>query len=342
MDFFGHQDQARRNSKWLQFLFVVAVTMTILGMYWTLAGTIAWYKWWFAEEAGPPASFQWLFLWNLNWEVLPWVALFCLVVVALGCAIKFMEVHSGGAWVAELLGGKRLNPASPSDEAQTLLNVVEEMALATGMAPPPIYVLDQEKGINAFAAGYAPEDAVIGVTRGAVTQLTRDELQGIIGHEFSHILHGDMRLNLEMVGLLHGLQGLGVLGRTMLTWSLNQSAYRSNFFTPLHGVSILFSYIFGGIMRIVGTIGAVAASLVKAAISRQREFLADAAAVQFTRNPEGIANALKKIGGLEQGSIIHHDNAPQVSHMFFSQGIFKGLDALFATHPPLAGADPTN
>ena len=232
MDFFGYQDQARRNTRWLQVLFVLAVTITILGIYWVLTGAMAWYEWWSAIEAGQQATFAWSFLWNLDWTLLPWVALFSLVVVALGCAIKFMELHSGGAWIAELLGGKRLDPASPSDEARTLLNVVEEMALASGMPPPPVYILDREKGINAFAAGYAPEDAVIGVTRGAMTQLTRDELQGVIGHEFSHILHGDMRLNLEMIGLLNGLQGLGVFGRTMLNWCLNQKCIQEQLFHP--------------------------------------------------------------------------------------------------------------
>ena len=335
MDFFGHQDQARRNTRWLQGLFVLAVTITITGIYWVLTGTISWIEWRSALETDPLSPFPWDFLWNWDIGLFSLVGLFCLVVISLGCAIKFMELHSGGAWAAELLGGKRLDPSSPSDAARSLLNVVEEMALASGMAPPPVYVLDRENGINAFAAGYTPDDAVIGVTRGAMTQLTRDELQGVVGHEFSHILHGDMRLNLEMIGLLYGLQGLGTLGRTMLHWSLNYSAHKSNFFTPIHGLSIFMSLLVGSALRVVGSLGVVLASMVKAAVSRQREFLADASAVQFTRNPEGLSSALKKIGNLKEGSIIYHEEAPQVSHMFFSHGLLSGLETLFATHPPL-------
>ncbi|MCA9472632.1 MAG: M48 family metalloprotease [Nitrospirales bacterium] len=335
MDFFGHQDQARRKTRWLQSLFALAVTVTIVGIYWTILGTMSWIEWRSALETDPSLPFSWDFFWRWDLTLFSLVGLFCLIVIALGCAIKFMELHAGGAWAAELLGGKRLDPSSPSDAARILINVVEEMALASGMAPPPVYVLEQEKGINAFAAGYTADDAVIGVTRGAMTQLTRDELQGVIGHEFSHILHGDMRLNLEMIGLLYGLQGLGALGRTMLNWSLNYSAHTSNFFTPVHGLSIVLSLLVGGALRVVGSIGVVLASMVKAAVSRQREFLADASAIQFTRNPEGLGNALKKIGNVKEGSIVHHPEAPQISHMFFSHGLLSGLETLFATHPPL-------
>ncbi|WP_454062676.1 M48 family metalloprotease [Candidatus Nitrospira salsa] len=335
MDFFTYQDQAKRNSKWLQGLFGVAVIITIIGVHWVLTGTIAWYEWWSALETEQSTPFSWSFIWSWDWMLFSWVTLFCLIIILLGCAIKFMELQIGGAWVAELLGGKPITSISHSAEAQTILNVVEEMSLASGIAPPPIYVLDREQGINAFTAGYRPEDAVIGITRGAMTQLTRDELQGVIGHEMSHILHGDIRLNFEMIGLLNGLQGLGLLGRTMLNSCLNYSAYRSNFFTPAHGLSIVFSFIVGSALRVVGSIGVILAGMVKAAISRQREYLADAASVQFTRNPEGLANALKKIRRIKNGSAIHHFEAPQVSHLFFSQGIFMGLDSLFATHPPL-------
>jgi len=336
VDFFHQQDQAKRRSRWLQGLFGGAVIGTIIGVYWVLTGTMAWYAWWSSVETDAPPLFAWSFLWNWDWTLFAWVALFCIVVIVLGCAIKFMQLHAGGAWVAELLGGKRLDLTNPSDEARTVSNVVEEMALASGMPPPPIYVLEREKGINAFAAGYQLDDTVIGITQGAMTQLTRDELQGVIGHEMSHILHGDIRLNFEMIGLLHGLQGLGVLGRTMLNSSLNHSAYTSNFFTPVHGLSIVGSCIVGSALRVAGCIGVVLASLVKAAISRQREYLADASSVQFTRNSEGLANALKKINGLKHGSAITHVEAPQVSHMFFAQGIVKGLDSLFSTHPPLS------
>ncbi|WP_447971056.1 M48 family metalloprotease [Nitrospira sp. M1] len=301
-----------------------------------MAGTRAWYDWWTAGTADPSVPFSWNFIWMWDWTLLAWVAFFCLIVITLGCAIKFMELHAGGTWVAELLGGTRLDLISHPDHARTVFNVVEEMALASGIVPPPIYVLERELGINAFAAGHGPEDAVIGITRGAMTKLSREELQGVIGHEMSHILHGDIRLNFEMIGLLNGLQGLGALGRTILNSSLDHSAYTSNFFTPVHGLSIVLSCIIGVVLRIVGSIGVILASLIKAAISRQREFLADAASVQFTRNPEALVSALQKIANTKKGSVVNHREAPQVSHLFFSQGIARGFEALFAMHPPLA------
>lgn len=301
-----------------------------------MAGTRAWYDWWSPGMAEPSPPFSWDFMWVWDWTLLGWVALFCLIVITLGCAVKFMELQAGGTWVAELLGGTRLDLISHPDHARAVFNVVEEMALASGIAPPPIYVLEREHGINAFAAGHGPEDAVIGITRGAMTKLSREELQGVIGHEMSHILHGDIRLNFEMIGLLNGVQGLGVLGRTILNSSLDHSAYTSNFFTPVHGLSIVVSCVVGVVLRIVGSIGVVLASSIKAAISRQREFLADAASVQFTRNPEALVSALQKIGNMKNGSVVNHREASQVSHVFFSQGIARGFDALFAMHPPLS------
>ena len=295
---------------------------------------MALYQWWSQFEGGSPSEFRWSFLWEWDWKLLGGVSLGTLSIVALGCAIKYMELHAGGAWVAEFLGGQRLDPSSPSEQARMFLNIVEEMAIASGMAAPPVYILDREKSVNAFAAGYSPEDAVIGVTRGAVNLLTREELQGVIAHEFSHILNGDMRLNMEMIGLLNGIQGLSMLGRWMIQQSTVRS-FNSDFVHYGHGIWMIGSILIGGAFIVVGSIGVLFGSLIKAAVSRQREFLADASAVQFTRNPQGLANALKKIGGFVEGSAIHHYKASEVSHMFFSQAIFTGLDYLFATHPRL-------
>jgi Zn-dependent protease with chaperone function len=212
-----------------------------------------------------------------------------------------------------------------------LLNVVEEMALASGTPTPPVYLMDREDGINAFAAGFSPNDAVIGVTRGTATRLDRDELQGVIAHEFSHILNGDMRLNLRLMGLLHGILIIGMLGYFILRMSFfSQGRRRSR--DGKDGVPIV---VIGAGLAVIGFAGTFFGNLIKAAVSRQREFLADASAVQFTRHPDGIAGALKKIGGFAQGSSIENPNAPIASHMFFGRAT-SGFNAMFATHPPLA------
>jgi Zn-dependent protease with chaperone function len=232
---------------------------------------------------------------------------------------KFCQLRAGGAVIAAELGGIRVLPEIATPEEQQLLNIVEEMAIAATIAIPPVYLLTHEAGINAFAAGFTINDAVIGVTRGSLEQLTRDELQGVIAHEFSHILNGDMAMNIRLMGILHGILGLHVTGRILsyTGWS------RDN---PL--------WVMGILLRIIGFSGFVAGRLIQSGISRQREFLADASAVQFTRNPDGIASALEKIGGFS--SQIESPHAETASHMFFSPALdLSWLDGLFATHPPL-------
>ncbi len=205
------------------------------------------------------------------------------------------------------------------------------MALASGTPTPPVYLMDQEDGINAFAAGFTPNDAVIAVTRGTATRLTRDELQGVIAHEFSHILNGDMRLNIRLMGLLHGILIIGMLGYFVLRMSFYSGGGRRSRSGKDNGLPIL---AIGAGLAVIGFAGTLFGNLIKAAVSRQREFLADASAVQFTRQPDGIAGALKKIGGFANGSLIRNPNAPIASHMFFG-GATSGFNAMFATHPPL-------
>ena len=232
---------------------------------------------------------------------------------------KFGRLQAGGAVIAAELGGIRVLPEIATPAEQQLLNIVEEMAIAATIAIPPVYLLTYESGINAFAAGFTINDAVIGVTRGSLEQLTRDELQGVIAHEFSHILNGDMAMNIRLTGMLHGILCLHVTGRILsyTGWS------RDN---PL--------WVLGILLRIIGFSGFVAGRLIQSGISRQREFLADASAVQFTRNPDGIASALEKIGGF--GSQIESPHAETASHMFFSPALdLSWLEGLFATHPPL-------
>ena len=322
-------------------MFSLAVGITILGVYAIVSPLVVLYQEKSKAAQGTSTSGwkvlldSWEILWTWNWELFGWVSLGTLVVIALGCAVKYMEIDGGGTWVAELLGGRRLDPASPSQQAQMLCNIVEEVAIASGIAAPPIYILDDEQSINAFAAGHSLDDAVIGITRGTLDRLSREELQGVIAHEFSHILNGDMSLNLEMLGLLHGIQGIGLLGRFLIESSVRRSAY-SRGYHHRPGGGALGIIIIGGAFMVVGSMGMFFASIIKAAISRQREYLADASSIQFTRCPQGLVSALKKIGGYtKQTAAMQHLRACEVSHMFFSQGLYSGLDSIFATHPPL-------
>jgi len=312
-DFFHQQDVARRKTATLVILFVLAVVTIILAVYLLVAVVLVNYG---SKTAWQP-------------EILLWVSLGTAGVIAAGSLIKIAELSQGGEVVALMLGGRPLDPHTTDLAERKLLNVVEEMALASGVPVPPVFVLDGEESINAFAAGHAPDNAVIGVSRGALAYLNRDELQGVMAHEFSHILNGDMRLNLRLIGILNGILILAILG-----WYVIRSTGRSGGSSRSKGgaAGVL---LFGLGLMILGYVGVFFGNLIKAAVSRQREYLADAAAVQFTRYPGGIAGALKKIGGLEAGSRIEDPHAQECSHLFFGDA-FSGLFNLFATHPPLA------
>jgi Zn-dependent protease with chaperone function len=251
------------------------------------------------------------------------------LVVGGGSAYKMAQLRGGGHVVAEHLGGRLLNGDSRDPAERRLLNVVEEMAVASGTPTPPVYLLEDEEAINAFAAGQGPGDAVIGITRGALEQLPRDELQGVIAHEFSHILNGDMRLNIRLMGVLHGILIIGLLGYFLLRSSLYSGAVRGR---GGRDQSVLIWIGFGLGLSLVGFLGTFFGNWIKASVSRQREFLADASAVQFTRNPEGIAGALARIGGFGPASLLETPNAPEASHLFFGGAL---RHPIFATHPPL-------
>ncbi|MDX1563932.1 MAG: M48 family metallopeptidase [Phycisphaeraceae bacterium] len=333
MDFFGSQDRARRKTGLLVFLFICAVIGIIAAVYLLIAGVLGG----LLELEG---------LWQP--KILLIVTGLTVTIVGLSSLYKLMQLSGGGSVVAESLGGRQLFYESADANQKKLLNVVEEMAIASGVPVPPVYLLEEEEQINAFAAGYKPEDAVIGVTRGCCEKLNRAELQGVIAHEFSHILNGDMRLNIRMIGILSGILVIGAIGYTTLRLVFYSGAShrrRGGFHMSLGGGSSSSSRKDGGGaiilailaiavgLMVIGFIGTFFGKLIKAAISRQREFLADASAVQFTRHPEGIAGALKKIG--TAGAAVHHANADEASHMFFSQALTSGLDSMLATHPPL-------
>src|SRR5262249_21804999 len=251
------------------------------------------------------------------------------IVVGGASAFKVAQLASGGEAVALMMGGVEVPGATTDARQKRLLHVVEEMAIAAGVPVPPVYILD-EPGINAFAAGYAPGDAVVAVSQGCLEYLTRDELQGVVAHEFSHILNGDMRLNIRLIGLIFGIMVLSIIGRIlMLTSSRRSSSSQRN--DSRAGVMMLGLGVFA-----LGLVGAFFGRRTMAAVSRQREYLADASAVQFTRNPDGIAGALKKIGGLKEGSRMDTPRAAEAGHMFIANAFAgSGFFGLLATHPPL-------
>ena len=326
-DFFQQQDVARRNTAKLVVLFLLAVIAIILAIYLIVAFIyVASQESYGGELMRPakPVPF---------WEprLILWVSLGTITVIALGSLYKIAELSSGGESVALMLGGRLINPRTQDLAERRLLNVVEEMALASGVPVPPVYVLDKEESINAFAAGQTPSNAVIGVSRGALAYLNRDELQGVMGHEFSHILNGDMRLNLRLIGVLNGILVLAILGYYLM----RAAGSGSNGNSKNAGGRIGLFFVGLGLL-VIGYVGVIFGKLIKAAVSRQREYLADASAVQFTRYAGGIAGALRKIGGLSQGSRIKDAHAEECSHLFFGDAFGGAFAGLLSTHPPLA------
>ena len=320
MDFFASQELARRKTKWLIFYFILAVICMIAGIYLVVVLALA------TQTKGDQAVAINLF----DPVILGIVALSVISVVGCGSLYKVAELRGGGESVASMLGGRRLPPNSRDPAERRILNVVEEMALAAGTPVPPVFIID-EPGINAFAAGYTVDDAVIGINRGTIETLNRDELQGVVAHEFSHILNGDMRMSIRMIGVLHGIQLLALIGFYILRGGAYGSAVRSNRDNKGAGWIILVAI---GVI-VIGAIGLFFARIIKASVSRQREYLADASAVQFTRNPDGIAGALKMIGASQYGSVMESPQAEVASHMFFASMFKTNFGGLFATHPPL-------
>lgn len=314
-DFFQRQEHARSRTLALMGSFVLAVAGMVLCMY-TFVRMVMYFN---LSESMAEAGFP---FWD--YPTFAWVAIAMLVLIITGSLYKAWALSEGGATVAQMLGG-RLVPLNTTDHAERrLLNIVEEMSIASGVPVPDVYVLDREGGINAFAAGRYLYDAVVCVTRGSLTLLSRDELQGVVAHEFSHVLNNDMRLNLRLMSLLHGMLLIGLIG---------ESFVRGLRYSDGKGAAAIA--MAGGVIWLIGYTGLFFGKMIKGAVSRQREYLADASAVQFTRNPAGLAGALKKIGGLSFGSKLLHPRAPEVSHMYFSRGTGAGLLSFLRTHPPL-------
>ncbi|WP_457671236.1 M48 family metallopeptidase [Thiolapillus sp.] len=323
MDFFSAQDDARRKTRWLIFLFVLAIlSLVVLTNLFIML--FAEYSTDYYVQDHTPMTF---------WEQFDWarftaIGLGVTVVILLGSLIRTLTLRGGGKSVAEMMGGRLVsgNPKTPLE--RRLLNVVEEISIASGTPVPQVYVMDKEPGINAFAAGYTTGDAVVAVTQGCLEKLNRSELQGVIAHEFSHIINGDMRLNIRLIGVLFGILMVALIGRLVFRWG----AFGGRNSRENNGIPLV---VLGLGLLILGYVGVFFGNLIKASVSRQREFLADASAVQFTRDPDGIAGALKKIGGDSQGALINHPDAEELSHAYFEEGVPHLFSSLFATHPPL-------
>lgn len=308
MNFFAEQDRARRASRWG----LVWFTAGVLGIF-VAVDVLVMVIFGRSARSGLP--------WGVHAAVLALVA----VTVLVGWVRRKLELAAGGDAVARMVGGRRLEAGATDLLERRLVNVVEEMAIASGISVPKVYILDQEPGINAFAAGYSPNEAVVAVTRGALEQLNRDQLQGVIGHEFSHILNGDMALNIRLLSWISGLLGLFVLGR----FALRIASHADDARAALPLVAL------GAGLSALGWVGMMFVRIMQAAISRQREFLADASAVQFTRNPDGIGGALRRIAGHGAGTPLEHPNGANLSYLCFGASIRQAAAGLLATHPPL-------
>jgi Zn-dependent protease with chaperone function len=321
VDFFREQDIAIRNSRFLTLLFGVAVLVLIGMTNLLLAGFMVF------ESGGAHSS--------LSTDVLDWqsfLAVGAVITVTIGAVglVNWINFSRGGKQIAAALGARLVLPGTDDTLEQRVANIVQEMALAANMPVPSLFVLDKEPGINAFAAGTSPANAVVAVTRGALTSLNRDQLQGVIGHEFSHILNGDMRLSIRLAAMLRGITFIGDVGSILLHSSSRRLRYRSSKKNDGRGAILAI----GLGLYLIGLLGGVMAGLIKSAISKQKEYLADASAVQFTRNPEGIGDALKIIGGYSAGTFVESARAEEMSHLFFGQ-VKHRLWSGFATHPPI-------
>jgi Zn-dependent protease with chaperone function/uncharacterized tellurite resistance protein B-like protein len=321
MDFFGRQEAAKAKTKLLVLYFLLAVIAIMLSVNAAL---------WLAFSVLDPEHTAPFKTW-LTGDFSLWISFGTLIIIMLGSLLRMAQLSGGGKAVAEMVGARRILPETTDPLEKRLINVVEEMSIASGTTPPRLYVLDEEKGINAFVAGTQAQEAVLVVTRGALEQLNRNQLQGVIGHEYSHIAHGDMRLNIRLLGILAGILLIGQCGSFILR-NLNRGSSSGS---RDSGKAVAMLFAIGLVLMVVGYIGLFFGRLIKAAVSRQREFLADASSVQYTRDNESIAGALAKIGLAPQGALLNMSNAEEMSHMCFGQSVHLSLNGLLATHPPI-------
>ena len=327
MDFFDAQEQARKRTVWMVILFALAVLTIAVAIYGVTLGA----QYFLLGDNKPPKpTFGGFWQPKLLFGSLIGVGL----LVCICSAFKISQLKSGGSYVAKSVGGREVDPNTSDADERKLLNVVEEMAIASGVPMPAVFIMEEE-GINGFAAGFQPADAAIAITRGCIRSLTRDELQGVVAHEFSHILNGDMRMNIRLMGVLFGILVIAVIGQTILRGSAEANFWSGGSRRNKEGGgAILAIMALSAAVMAIGYIGVFFGRLIQSAISRQREFLADAAAVQFTRNPESIGGALKKIGGSTMRGRVNNPHAQECAHCFFANAV-SSIGGGFATHPPL-------
>lgn len=316
--FFERQAHARRNTGLLIFLFLTAVTLI------TLAVCLVGYLVTRSQSSALPFHH-----WLMSGHGLTTAAAVVLL-IGTGSLVRWADLAGGGSRVAKMVGARLIEPDTSDSEERTLRNIVEEMAIASGVSVPNLYVMDNETSINAFVAGYTPGEAVMVVTHGALTHLTRDELQGVVAHEFSHILNGDMRINVRLIALLAGILMLGQIGHFMIRVGFYSSARSRN----RDGRAQAAMGLIGLALLIIGYVGVFFGRLIQSAVSRQREMLADASSVQFTRNPEGIGGALFKIG-MKGGYLDTTSHASDMNHMCFGESARMKFSSLLASHPPI-------
>ena len=309
MDFFAQQARVRGSSRRLVVLFVLAVVAIVAAI-----DAVVWLAMGHHPADGEPAASNLPLLFASSAAVIAGIGL--------SSMFRIMSLSGGGKAVAESVGAVPVPPDTRDPQLRRLRNEIEEVAIAAGVPVPDIYLMADEAGINAFAAGYSASDAAVCVTRGCLDRLSRDELQGVIAHEFSHVLNGDMRLNIRLMGLLFGILVLAIVGRRVI-WFGGSGNRRGGGQVWLIGLALM----------VVGYIGYFFGRLIQAAVARSRESLADASAVQFTRQTDGIAGALKKIAIFAEGSTLQVANKQEVAHMLFGEA--GAFNALFATHPPL-------
>ena len=324
VDFFKAQERARQATKWLVAGYVLATLLIVAGVTLIVAFALAG----LGGPAGAAPGFAGADVLDRHAGLLAVTAAATALFIVGASLFRTASLAAGGSKVAASAGGTPVAADVTEPLRRRLRNVVEEIAIASGVPVPAIYVLEAERGINAFAAGYTPGDAAIAVTRGALETLDRDELQGVIAHEFSHVLNGDMRLNIRLMGVLFGIMVLGLIGRMIV-----RGGYHASIVSSRRDRNAPVILIVGAGIAVLGAIGVIFARLIKASVSRQRERLADASAVQFTRQTRGIAGALKKIGGYEAHSWLEATDPEEISHMLFGSG--AKLRGWFATHPPL-------
>jgi len=313
VDFYARQAAARGQTRWLVVGFVLSLLAVALALDLVLFTFLA------SARANRPVIAPLEFA-ALNPGVAILSTLIVMGILGLASLYKSLELRGGGGVVARSLGGVLVEQDTTDSKRKRLLNIVSEMAIASGVPMPEVYVLEQEAAINAFAAGHTAANAAVTVTQGALDRLNRDQLQGVIGHEFSHILNGDMRLNVQLMGWVFGLFVVGLIGRLILDFSPRDRRNSNN------GIVAL-----GFAVMVLGYVGLFLGRLMQSAVSRQRERLADASGVQFTRNPQGLKEALIKIAAMPDGSILATPQAEQAAHMFFAEGLTR----VFATHPPI-------